>query len=283
MGSDEDILTPILNGKEIMETFKDNQGVPKKAGRWMNDVVNFVKTLKNDNPNITKEEAKEKLKNRFKELLPKGILDGNDIIQMFPNKRPGAWVREVQNFVAQLPYGTSKEDAIQAVRTQFPSEPKDDITTASKNDVPRILCPKPLLEQKKKELKESFEDKQYYLTASIIKDFVNEFGNDEDAINLIARYLFLLITVDKKLKDRDVMQHVFTKAENEIYNCTLGCFVFGMLLILNTKTEDDAIREMGNRVLKLQPKLLKAVIELLPADTERIKIKKEFEEKVKNK
>ena len=54
----------------------------------------------------------------------------------------------------------------------------------------------------------------------------------------------MIVTVqwqDEKLKDRDIIQHVFTSAEHEIYNCKLACFVFGMLLLLDTKTEDEAI------------------------------------------
>jgi len=281
MGEKDNILSPVLSGSDIMEAFKDKNGIPKKAGAWMKEVTNFTKTLKDRNPNMTKDEAIALVKNRFPEFLPKSILDGRDIMEIF-NQPAGAWVKEVKDFVSTLPDGITKEEAAEKVKIQFPQY-LSQITTASKKEIPIVACPKHLLNQKKKELKESFEKGECYKAAAIIKDFVNNFGNDEDVLNTVARYLFLIFTVDPTLKDRDVLQHVFTKAESEIYNCTLGCFVFGILLILNTATEDKVIREIGNRVVKLNPDLLSAVLKCLPDDIKKDKIKKEFEKKIGNK
>lgn len=50
---------PILSGNEVMET------LDVKPGIWMQNIMEFVKEMKDENPNITKEEAKKLLKEEY--------------------------------------------------------------------------------------------------------------------------------------------------------------------------------------------------------------------------
>lgn len=52
-------MKPILNGQEVMEIL----GI--KPGVWMNQIMEFIKELRDSNPNITKEEATNLLKEKY--------------------------------------------------------------------------------------------------------------------------------------------------------------------------------------------------------------------------
>jgi len=56
---DKPELKPILNGNEIMEILNI------KPGPQMKEITEFVKELKDENPNITKEEASQKIKDKY--------------------------------------------------------------------------------------------------------------------------------------------------------------------------------------------------------------------------
>ena len=58
---DKSTITPILNGHEIMQVLNI------KPGAWMSELTEFVKDLMDENPDITKEEASQKLLERYKD------------------------------------------------------------------------------------------------------------------------------------------------------------------------------------------------------------------------
>lgn len=60
--SQEEKIQPILDGNEIMNALNI------KAGPWMKELTEFVKELKDENPDISKEEAIEKLKNQYTDI-----------------------------------------------------------------------------------------------------------------------------------------------------------------------------------------------------------------------
>jgi len=60
-------IKPILNGNEIMQILN------VKPGAWMAEITNFVKELRDENPNITKEEAARLLKEKYQNINPKDI------------------------------------------------------------------------------------------------------------------------------------------------------------------------------------------------------------------
>jgi len=55
-------VKPILDGDDIMQLLN------VKPGPWMKDVTEFVKDLMDENPNITKEEAANMVRNQFQDL-----------------------------------------------------------------------------------------------------------------------------------------------------------------------------------------------------------------------
>lgn len=60
-------IKPILNGNEIMQILN------VKPGAWMAEITNFVKELRDENPNITKEEAARLLKEKYQNANLKDI------------------------------------------------------------------------------------------------------------------------------------------------------------------------------------------------------------------
>jgi len=55
-------IKPILNGNEIIQLLNI------KPGKWMSEIMEFVKELRDDNPDITKEEASEMVKNKYQNI-----------------------------------------------------------------------------------------------------------------------------------------------------------------------------------------------------------------------
>jgi len=62
--SDKALIKPILNGNEIMQTLNI------KPGPIMKEITEFVNELRDENPDITKEEAITKLKEKYGHLTP---------------------------------------------------------------------------------------------------------------------------------------------------------------------------------------------------------------------
>jgi len=60
-------IEPILNGNEVMQILNI------KPGAWMSEIMGFVNEMKDDNPNITKEEASELLKQKYQNIDPNEI------------------------------------------------------------------------------------------------------------------------------------------------------------------------------------------------------------------
>jgi hypothetical protein len=265
-----------------MEIFKDKDG-KKKGGPWVGEVMNFVKTLKDKKPDITREEAIERVKARFPELLPKPVLSGNDFMEIF-NRPAGAWIKDVKNFVGTLDPYISKEDAVAAVKAQFPELLGGTREASSKEKKELgVVCPKHLLDKIKKDVKDALKNKNDYLAASLLRGAIKDYGDDEELVGFVAKVEFLLICKNLENADGDVMQHIFTKGEKNTFDNKLRAFVFGILLVVDTPTEDEPIRKMGLSVLKFNPELIKQVLSHMPEKVKRQKIKDEFCNKIENK
>lgn len=109
---------PILNGQEIMQTLNI------KPGPHMKEITEFVKELMDENPQISKEEAAQKVKDRFGTLspktantqvlaataCPKHLLDkrAEDVAELLENK---AYVRAI-NVIKALVNDYAEDDHV---------------------------------------------------------------------------------------------------------------------------------------------------------------------------
>ena len=214
---------PILNGNEVMQILNI------KPGPHMTEIMEFVKELKDENPNITKEEAAEKLKEKY------------------------------QN-------GFSNEQ---------------EIKEANKKEQKSLsICPSHLFRKKNEEIIKAIKNGNYYEVFSILNNLKDEY-KDEKISRLIAVNMLKLLLIDEKYRNNELIQYIFDKADEGFFDHVLCSYVFGILLLIETKTEEDIIKTIGNRMLKMSPGTLKTVLNMLPEKVYRSKIKKEFENKLK--
>jgi len=219
----EETIKPVLNGTEVMQIL----GV--KQGRWMGEIMEFVKELRDENPDITKEEAAQKLIEKYK---------NSDII------------------TAQTPGVKEKEN-------------------------PDSVCPMHLLKTCMSQIKDLYKEKRYYEILTILKEFKNEYGNDERVVRMIALNALKLLILDGKLRDNDLLQHIFNKAEDSFFDTVLCSSSIGILLIINSGTEDNVIKEMAMRIAKMAPGTLQSVLDILPSDMPKHELKNQIRDMIK--
>jgi len=217
---DKNSIAPILNGNEIMQTLNI------KPGKWMSDITEFVKELRDENPNITKEEATERLKAEY------GHLSENQI-NPDPNPNPNP----------------------------------ENITTAGNNEnKTSSTCPMHLFKQRQKEIYKLRKEKKYYEVLTLLNELKKNYGKDENIIRLIAINILPLLIRDEKFRDNNLIQHIFTKAKSNFFDPVLCSFVVGILILLKTSTHDEIVMEIGGRMTKMAPGLLRMVLEMLPKE-----------------
>jgi len=214
-------MKPILNGQEVMEILNI------KPGAWMNQIMEFIKELRDTNPNISKEEAAILLKEKY------------------------------QN----------------ADFTKKASAKEDEENTAS-------LCPMPLLKKKIEEVNKLLSEKKYYETFSVIDDLKKGYGDDENVVRLLAITSLKLLLKGEEYRYNDLLNFIMKKATKDFFDPILCSYALGILILIQTATEEKPIRIIGNRMLKMAPSTLKHVLGLLPEKVHRPEIRKELEEQL---
>ena len=219
-------IEPVLNGNEIMQILNI------KAGPWMTEITEFVKELKDENPNITKEEAANKLKEKY---------GGQEF------KREKKTPKTVAQTIAQTP--GVKEDK-----------------------VPDSVCPMHLLKAKISQINELYKEQHFFEIITTLKQLKDDYGNDEKVSRFIAITLFELLRLDPKLRDNNILEYLFDKAEHNFFDTVLCSYVVGLLLLLKTSTEDKIIKEIANRMINMSPGILRSVLDKLPQNSNKTKL-----------
>lgn len=235
---EETKIPPVLNGNEIMEVLNI------KPGAWMSDITEFIKELKDENPDISKEDAIQRVQSQYGTSLP-----------------PQAYKTLIQQPLKPLEAKSG--------------EPKD------KEVKPADTCPRHLFKQRKKDVWNSQQQNKDYETFTILKQLQEEYGNDEDVLRYVVVNIFPLIIKDQKYRNNDMLQFIFDKAYDNFFDTVLCSFVFGLLVYLRTSTEDKIIEEIGDRMANMAPGTLRTVLESLPDNAYKSDIKKRFEKKLK--
>jgi hypothetical protein len=223
----ENVVPPILNGNEVMEIL----GI--KAGKWMSEIMEFVKELKDENPTITKEQAKEALQEKYMPLI----------------------TNEMKKRASQ--------------KTEKDQEKKG------------TVCPTHLFFAKKREIDNAIKKGNDYEALSIMRQLEKEYSDDKIYRLIAKNFLDLLIIDEKKYRDADLLQSIFDKAEKDIFDIPLCSFVTGILLLIETATDEDAIIEMGARMINMSPETMKIILNILPEKVHNQKLKKIMENLLK--
>ncbi len=245
----KDYLKPILDGNEIMQILNI------KPGKWMAEITEFVKELRDENPDITKEQATQMIKDKFGHL--------SNQMQNIPQK-----VKPTKN---QLPAPTTLEE------TNMPRE------ASSKETTMETLCPMDIVNSKINEVNNLLDEKKFYEVFTILNELKEQFGNDENIVRLLAVGIFRLLIRNEKYRYNDLIQHIMDKAESNFFDPTLCCYAVGILLLLETETKEKTIKEVAERMITMAPDLLKKVLSQLPEEIYRPKLKKEIERELGSK
>jgi tRNA nucleotidyltransferase/poly(A) polymerase len=222
----------------------------------------------------------------------KPILDGREAMQIL-NIQPGPQMKEIKNFISDLmdenPQIT-KEEASEALLAQFYHlMPDDNETTASSNpsnnmkvnaEISEVACPKHLFNKIQEKIQNAMNEGKHVEAVSHIKKMVGKYSGDSDVIGLSAFYMYPILLEDENLKDADLLQTIFSKAEKDFFDTSLCPYVFGMLVYLDTGTEGDMIEEIGLRMLKMAPEAMEKVIRSLPEKVAHPNIRDTFKSKI---
>jgi len=233
-------IEPILNGNEIMQIL----GV--SPGPHMKDISEFVKELKDENPLISKEEATQKLKEKF----PAGSFSTE------PQKRKQK--QPTQPTQPEL----SKEERLSKKIDEIQQEAAIKETDKKKTST----CSKQLLCQKSKEIDSLIKADKLYEANSVMKELQEEYGKSEEVTRLIAVNSLKILIKDQSLRDNNILQKLFDYAHDNFFDYILGAYVLGIILLLDTSTKESVIMEVAQRTAKLSPGTLMSVIDLLPRE-----------------
>ncbi len=189
-----------------------------KPGPQMKSIMEFTKELKDENPNITKDEAAKILIDKFK-----------------PN-------------------------IVQACNE------------------PESTCPKHLLKTKVKNINDCFNNKKYYEVLTISNELKDQYGNDDEVARILAKAMFKLLLIDEKFKQNDLVQYIFNKSQINFFDYSLCSYCLGILLLIKTRTEENIIKEIYNRVKEMSPNDINKIMNLLPENIYNKKLREELNE-----
>jgi hypothetical protein len=134
-------------------------------------------------------------------------------------------------------------------------------------------CPKHLLSKNTEKCNESIRENKLDQAISFLTELKKGFGDDESVQEKIAQFMFRIILKDKTKRNLNLLNYIFNKAEKNLFNTELCIPVLGILLLLNTKTEDKVINEIFKRMINLDKKGLNKMIKKLPKSCQE-KVKK---------
>jgi tRNA nucleotidyltransferase/poly(A) polymerase len=218
-------IQPVLNGHDIMSIL----GI--KPGPHMSAITDYLKNLMDESPDITPEEATIKL-NELK-------AEAEKVTQTNP----------------ELPY----EEAIVMVLQQ-------PLTASGSNGkiVEASTCPQHLFKKKYGDVQELIRNNKYQEAMSTIKEFHKDYKEDEKVARMVIISLFNILSKEPKLRDNDLLQYALDRTEHSMFDPVLTSYATGLLVLLKTVTEPDAIMQLGKSMVDLNPGMLRTVLDSLP-------------------
>ena len=217
------------------------------------------------------QEALASLKPVDNKSLIKPVLDGNEIMQIL-NIKAGPQMKEITNYIKELKDENpdiSKEEAANKLREKYLNIRQ----ASSKDSKMATLCPMTIVKAKIDEINNLLDSQKHYEIFTILNELMNEYGNDENIVRLLASSVFKLLLKSEEFRCTELLQHVMDKAESNFFDPTLCCYVVGILLLLETETKDETIEEIAGRMSAMSPELLTKILKQLPKNCHRSALK----------
>jgi tRNA nucleotidyltransferase/poly(A) polymerase len=222
----EDKVKPILNGNQIMQTLSI------KPGPHMSLVQDYLKNLLDEYPALTEEEA---------------------ITRLLEIKSRAEVIMNQRNDIKKM------EDAVRYVLT-------DALKTAnsSSKKINACVCPQQLFKKKYEDIQRLMSEEKYTEAIATIKELHTGYLEDDKIAKLVAISMFNILSKDAKFRDNDLLQFALDRTENSLFDPILNSYSAGLLILLKTATDENAILEIGENMAKMNPGILRSVIDALP-------------------
>ena len=114
------------------------------------------------------------------------------------------------------------------------------------------------------------------LKFSNLKKLKEEYGNDERVVRLVAISMLKILSKKPELRDNNIIQYAFDKAERSFYDAVLSSYVLGLLILLKTGTKQEDILDMGLKTSNMSPGILRTVLDSLPEEVYHKEVKQKL-------
>lgn len=226
MNMSEDKVKPVINGNQIM------QALNVKPGPHMSVIQDYLKNLVDEYPSTTAEEAINRLKSIRQQAE---IMMNND-----PNPL------SIEDYIVRI----------------IQSEVKT--ASGSGKYISACVCPQHLFQKRHSDIQNLIKDGKLREAVSVIKELCKDYPEDSKIARMVAISMFNVLTKDGKLRDNDLLQFALNKTEDSFFDPVLHSYSIGLLILLKTITEEDAILKIGRDMAKMNPGILRGVLDALP-------------------
>jgi len=238
----EDKVKPILNGNQIMQTLSI------KPGPHMSLVQDYLKNLLDEYPALTEEEAI----NRLRDIRSKAEAIINQRVDI-----------------------KKMEDAVSYILTE-------ELRTASSSSkkINACVCPQQLFKKRYDDIQTLMSKEKYTEAIATIKELCSGYLEDDKIAKLVAISMFKILSKDTSFRDNDLLQFVLDRTENNLFDPILNSYSTGLLILLKTGTDENAILEIGENMVKVNPTILRSIIDSLPEKVYHESIRKKLKAKL---
>jgi len=167
------------------------------------------------------------------------------------------------------------EDAVSYILTE-------ELRTASSSSkkINACVCPQQLFKKRYDDIQTLMSKEKYTEAIATIKELCSGYLEDDKIAKLVAISMFKILSKDTSFRDNDLLQFVLDRTENNLFDPILNSYSTGLLILLKTGTDENAILEIGENMVKVNPTILRSIIDSLPEKVYHESIRKKLKAKL---
>jgi len=274
----------ILDGNELMKELNI------KPGPIIREIKEFLKDLEDENPQISKQEALKIIREKF---MPqqKNETNSDDIEKQTSEGRicPECGGKVMPGPKGQYPKVKYRGSGVcwdcGWEGSYLFLEKRSSIKTSkkiSKLKKEAIECPQPLLKGIYMDIQNLIDDRKYLQAQSMFTEkILSQYPLDERVQRIASDLVLKMICKGENKFNLDVINYVLQNAEKDFADPILNGNAFGILMSMKSNIDEDLIKQLGEKSLKLSPMHTQHVLNQLPNNIPHKKIKTEFLKKIK--
>jgi tRNA nucleotidyltransferase/poly(A) polymerase len=232
-------VKPILNGNQIMDIL----GV--KPGRHISVIQEYFNNLRDEIPDLTEEQAKQKLLD-FK-LEAEQLINSNS---------------EINNI---------SEAIMQIIKRNIK------VSNKISHLITSNVCSKHLFENEYNDINNLFKENKYTEALSKIKSLFNQYPEDDNIARFASIFVFKILCRNPKSRDNELLQLIMDRASNNLFDPILHAHSTGLLILLKTSTDFKNIKEIGEKVCEMNSGIMRSILDQLPKEIYHKDLKDYFE------